>query len=200
MESVPATNVRAPKEVDPDISESNILPSKKRYNICNIPDPDGTCSGGTNNKTVPPLNDQTIEKRAINCPLPLDDSPQESELHDHNTPIKTSDTCSEHNIQESLIADLPLPYIPPEYPGYFPNLYKEIPLINFRQTNFSLGDMDKLDISATTKSTKRSLEDNGAEIEVLRDKWNNENVRGLEIKCQRGKYMKLSMENSLIEK
>lgn len=60
--------------------------------------------------------------------------------------------------------------------------------------------MDKIDISATTGSTKRSLEDNGAEIEVLRDTWNNENVRGLKIKCQRGKYMKLGMENSLIEK
>lgn len=114
------------------ISESSVLPSKKRYNICDIPDPDGTCSGGTNKKIVPSLSDQTIEKRAINRPLPLDNSPQESELHDHDTPIKTSDTCSEHSIQESLIADLPLTYIPPEYPGYFPDPYKEIPSINFR--------------------------------------------------------------------
>lgn len=232
MEPVPTTNVRAPKEVDPNISESNILPSKKRYNVPNIPDPDSTCSGGTNrpdvsivipahdsvtqqsnkynnydkvsdpgpysntdtgftnvttpclggtnNKNIPDLNDQTIEKRSISCPIPLDDSSQGSEIPNYNTPIDTPDTYSEHDVKEYITEDLPLPELPPESPTCFPDAFKEIPPINSRQTNSSLGGMGKPNIYATIDSKKRSLEDNETEIKVSRDTWNTKSMRSLE--------------------
>ena len=229
---IPGTNLRAPREVDPNISESNILPSKKRSNIPQFSAIDSTGSGGinksdiplltplsksdtqnsyqasesgdfsdsdshsdidtdftnvtipslggTNNKTDPRINDQETEKRIIRHSPKIDASPPRNNSSHHIVPIKTPTTVSEQNTEESIIADLPLPDVHPESSTGIPDAFKELPPINSRQTNSSLGGMDDSNISTTTNSKKRSLEDNETEIEVSRDTWNTKNMRSLE--------------------
>ncbi|CAI4038841.1 hypothetical protein SMKI_06G1900 [Saccharomyces mikatae IFO 1815] len=226
------TKTRAPREVDPNISESNILPSKKRSSIPKIAANDSTGSGGinksdvplltplfkpdtqhsyqantsndfgdsdsqsdidadykgvtipslggTSNKTDLQISDPETEKRTKHRPPSIDAYPLKKDSSHHISPIKTPVTRPEQNIEESIIADLPLPDLPPILSTEFPDPFKELPPINSRQTNSSLGGMDDSNISATINSKKRSLEDNETEIEVSRDTWNTKNMRSLE--------------------
>ncbi|GAX72356.1 gag-pol fusion protein [Saccharomyces cerevisiae] len=229
---VSKTNIRAPREVDPNISESNILPSKKRSSTPQISDIESTDSGGmhrldvpllapmsqsnthessyaskskdfrhsdsysdnetnhtnvpisstggTNNKTVPQTSEQETEKRIIHRSPSIDTSSSESNSLHHVVPIKTSDTCPKENTEESIIADLPLPDLPPEPPTELSDSFKELPPINSRQTNSSLGGIGDSNAYTTINSKKRSLEDNETEIKVSRDTWNTKNMRSLE--------------------
>ncbi|KAF4002600.1 Reverse transcriptase/ribonuclease H [Saccharomyces cerevisiae] len=229
---VSKTNIRAPREVDPNISESNILPSKKRSSTPQISNIESTGSGGmhklnvpllapmsqsnthesshaskskdfshsdsysenetnhtnvpisstggTNNKTVPQISDQETEKRIIHRSPSIDASPPENNSSHNIVPIKTPTTVSEQNTEESIIADLPLPDLPPESPTEFPDPFKELPPINSHQTNSSLGGIGDSNAYTTINSKKRSLEDNETEIKVSRDTWNTKNMRSLE--------------------
>ncbi|GAX72280.1 gag-pol fusion protein [Saccharomyces cerevisiae] len=226
------TSVRVPKEVDPNVSESNILPFKKRSNILQISATDSAGSGGrnksdvpllsplsksdtensyqasefddfsdsdshsdidtdftnvtipslggTNNKTFPQTSDQETEKRIIHRSPSIDASLPENNSSHNIVPIKTPTTVSEQNTEESIIADLPLPDLPPESSTEIPDLFKELPPINSRQTNSSLGGIGDSNAYTTINSKKRSLEDNETEIEVSRDTWNSKNMRSLE--------------------
>ena len=159
------TKTRAPREVDPNISESNILPSKKRSSIPKIAANDSTGSGGinksdvplltplfkpdtqhsyqantsndfgdsdsqsdidadykgvtipslggTSNKTDLQISDPETEKRTKHRPPSIDAYPLKKDSSHHISPIKTPVTRPEQNIEESIIADLPLPDLPP---------------------------------------------------------------------------------------
>ncbi|EGA84273.1 YBR012W-B-like protein [Saccharomyces cerevisiae VL3] len=151
--------------------------SDNETNHTNVPI---SSTGGTNNKTVPQTSEQETEKRIIHRSPSIDTSSSESNSLHHVVPIKTSDTCFKENTEESIIADLPLPDLPPEPPTELSDSFKELPPINSRQTNSSLGGIGDSNAYTTINSKKRSLEDNETEIKVSRDTWNTKNMRSLE--------------------
>ncbi|QHB07114.1 hypothetical protein SCEN_G00510 [Saccharomyces cerevisiae] len=151
--------------------------SENETNHTNVPI---SSTGGTNNKTVPQISDQETEKRIIHRSPSIDASPPENNSSHNIVPIKTPTTVSEQNTEESIIADLPLPDLPPESPTEFPDPFKELPPINSHQTNSSLGGIGDSNAYTTINSKKRSLEDNETEIKVSRDTWNTKNMRSLE--------------------
>ncbi|MDP4376081.1 hypothetical protein QSH65_24840, partial [Escherichia coli] len=60
--------------------------------------------------------------------------------------------------EESIIADLPLPDLPPEPPTELSDSFKELPPINSRQTNSSLGGIgDVINANPRLKQTLMML-------------------------------------------
>ena len=260
LDKEPVQKVRAPKEVDADISEYNILPSTIRSRTPHIINKESTEMGGTiesdttsprhsstftarnqnrpgstnemidltsqdrvnygleNIKTTrlggteepyiqrnsdtnikyrttnstPSIDDRSsnsesttpiisIETKAVcdNTPS-IDTDPPEYRSSDHATPNIMPDKSSKNVTADSILDDLPLPDLTHKSPTDTSDVSKDIPHIHSRQTNSSLGGMDDSNVLTTTKSKKRSLEDNETEIEVSRDTWNNKNMRSLE--------------------
>ncbi|MCB7068306.1 hypothetical protein LI031_31225, partial [Enterocloster citroniae] len=110
----------------------------------------------------------------------IDTDPPEYRSSDHATPNIMPDKSSKNVTADSILDDLPLPDLTHKSPTDTSDVSKDIPHVHSRQTNSSLGGIGDSNASTTTKSKKRSLEDNETEIEVSRDTWNNKNMRSLE--------------------
>ncbi|KAF4001400.1 TYA transposon family protein [Saccharomyces cerevisiae] len=123
----------------------------------------------------------SIETKAVcdNTPS-IDTDPPEYRSSDHATPNIMPDKSSKNVTADSILDDLHFPDLTHKSPTDTSDVSKDIPHIHSRQTNSSLGGMDDSNVLTTTKSKKRSLEDNETEIEVSRDTWNNKNMRSLE--------------------